>query len=86
MDLRSAIHHFVEQGREVIARLRSSEGDQVSRVDLHILEVQVYLLGKEVSRRNDVTGVPSAEKTQSPATKPDLLPFVLSSERPKTKK
>lgn len=86
MDLRSTIHHFVEQGREVIARLRSSEGDQLSRVDLHILEVQLYLLGKEVSRRKDVTGGPSAEKKHSSATKRDFPPFVLSDERPKTKK
>ena len=86
MDLRSTIHHFVEQGREVIARLRSSEGDQLSRVDLHILEVQLYLLGKEVSRKKEVTDVPSAEKKQSSTTKPDLPPFVLSDERAKTKK
>ena len=86
MDPRSTIHHFVEQGREVIARLRSSEGDQLSRVDLHILEVQLYLVGKEVSRRKDVIDVPSAEKKQSSATKPDLPPFVLSDERSKTKK
>ena len=86
MDLRSTIHHFVEQGREVIARMRSSEGDQLSRVDLHIFEVQLYLLGKEVSRRKDVTGVPSAEKQQSSAAKHDFPPFVLSDERPKTKK
>ncbi len=86
MDLRSTIHHFVEQGREVIGRMRSSEGDQLTRVDLHILEVQLYLLGKEVSRRKDVTGLPSAEKMQSSATKPDFPPFVLPDERPKTKK
>lgn len=86
MDLRSAIHHFVEQGRDLTARLRSPEGDQLSRVDLHILEVQLYLLDKEVSRRKDVNRVPSAETVQSSASKPDSAPFVLSDERPKAKK
>ena len=84
MDLRSAIHHFVEQGRDIIARLRSSEGDHLSRVDVHILEVQLYLLGKEVSRRKEVTDVASAEKKQSTAAKPHFPPFVLSDERHKT--
>ena len=86
MDLRSAIHHFVEQGRELITRLRSAEGDQVTRVDLHILEVQLYLLGKEVSRRKEVAGISSPERKQSSATKTDFPPFVLSDERPKAKK
>ena len=84
MDLRSAIHHFVEQGRDIIARLRSSEGDHLSRVDVHILEVQLYLLGKEVSRRKEVTDVASSEKNQPSAAKPDFPPFVLSDERSKT--
>jgi hypothetical protein len=85
MDLRSAIHQFVEQGRLLIARLRSAEADHLSRVDLHILEVQLYLLGKEVTRRKAVAGVPSLETKQSSANKPDFPPFVLSDERPKAK-
>lgn len=83
MDLRRAIHHFVEQGRDLIGRLRSPEGDQLSRIDLHILEVQLYLLDKEVSRRKDVNQVPSPQTFQSSASKPDFPPFVLSDERPK---
>ena len=86
MDLRSAIHHFVEQGRDLIGRLRSPEADDLSRIDLHILEVQLYLLGKEVSRRKEITGVPSPQTQQSPPPTPDFPPFVLSDERLKAKK
>ena len=85
MDLRRTIHEFVEQGRGVAARLRSSEGDQLSRVDLHVLEVQLYLLEKEVIRRKGSYSSSSPNTNQSPATKPDFPPFVMSDERPKAK-
>lgn len=67
-------------------RLRASEGDQLSRVDLHIMEVQLYLLGKEVSKRKDVTGVPPGQAKPSPTSKPEFPPFVLSDEHAKPKK
>ena len=54
MDVRGAIRNFVEQGRELYQRLHSSEGDVVSPLDLHILEVQIYLLDKEVARRKAI--------------------------------
>ena len=75
MDLRRTIHEFVDQGREVAARLRSSEGDVLTRVDLHVLEVQLYLLGKEVSRRKEINRSSSPDTKHSPATKPDLPPY-----------
>jgi hypothetical protein len=86
MDLRSAIHHFVEQGRELMGRLRSPEGAQLSRVDLHILEVQLYLLAKEVSRSKNDTGIPSPETKQSPGIPPDFPPFDLPEQDTKAKK
>lgn len=49
-----AVRAFIEQGRELYQRLRSSEGDAVGPVDLHILEVQMYLLDKEVARRKAI--------------------------------
>ena len=47
MDLRSAIERFVEQGRDLIAQLRSPEGDQLILVDLHLVEMQLYLFAKK---------------------------------------
>ena len=85
MDLRRTVHEFVELGREMAARLRSSEGDQLSRVDLHVLEVQLYLLGKEVSRRKEVHRSSSPDTKQPSAKKPDFPPFLMSDERPKGK-
>ena len=85
MDLRRTVHEFVELGRAVAARLRSSEGDQLSRVDLHVLEVQLYLLGKEVSRRKEVHRPSSLDRKQPSTKKPDFPPFLMPDERPKVK-
>jgi hypothetical protein len=52
MDLRLAVHEFVNQGREFLERLRSSEGDTLARAELHVREVQLYLLDKEVTKGN----------------------------------
>lgn len=54
MDVRPALRNFVEQARDFYQRLRSSEGDALSPDDLHLLEVQLYLLDKEVARRKSV--------------------------------
>ena len=51
MDLRLAVHEFVNQGKELLERLRSCEGDTLARAELHVLEVQLYLLDKEVTKR-----------------------------------
>ena len=53
MELRDAVHSFVEQAREIMERLRAGEGETLSGPDLHILEVQLYLLGREVIRMKD---------------------------------
>ena len=55
MDLRLAVHEFVSQGRELLQRLRSSEGDMLKRTELHILQVQLYLLHEEVTKRKHIT-------------------------------
>ena len=51
MELRDAVHNLVDQAREVMERLRT--GEALSGPDLHILEVQLYLLGREVIRMKD---------------------------------
>jgi hypothetical protein len=61
MDVRRALRNFVEQGRDLYQQLRSSEGDTVSPVDLQLLEVQLYLLDKEVARRKAVNSVSNEE-------------------------
>jgi len=61
MDVRRALRNFVEQGRDFYQRLHSSEGDALSPDDLHLLEVQLYLLDKEVARRKAVNRVSNEE-------------------------
>jgi len=53
MELRDVVHNFVDQAREIMERLRTVEGEALSGPDLHILEVQLYLLGREVIRMKD---------------------------------
>ena len=77
MDVRGAIRNFVEQGRELYQRLHSSEGDVVSPVDLHILEVQIYLLDKEVARRKAIQHNPTEKHHPTEKQDPghDFPPF-----------
>ena len=50
MDLRRAINEYVNQGRELLKRLRSAEeGPTASPVDLHILRVQLFLLDQQAA-------------------------------------
>ena len=51
MELRDVVRNLVDQAREVMERLRT--GEALSGPDLHILEVQLYLLGREVIRKKD---------------------------------
>jgi CheY-like chemotaxis protein len=51
MDLRRATSEFVTQGRALLTRLRSIEGNTLTGVDLHVLRTQLYLLDCEVSNR-----------------------------------
>ena len=49
MDLRIAVHMFVTEGRELLEKLRSNEGDSLTSADLRILKVQLYLLDHQVT-------------------------------------
>ena len=51
MELRDVVRNLVDQAREVMERLRT--GEALSGPDLHILEVQLYLLGREVIKMKD---------------------------------
>jgi hypothetical protein len=53
MEVRQAIYTFADQTKNLLELLHSSAGNTVSRNDLDILEVQLYLLGKEVAKRKE---------------------------------
>ena len=66
MDLRDAVHNFVDQAREIMERLRTGEAETLSGPDLHILDVQLYLLGREVIRVKDLTPGNRSHETPPP--------------------
>jgi hypothetical protein len=51
MNFRSATSVFVTNARDYLERLRSTEGNELTEVDLHALRVQLRLLESEVSNR-----------------------------------
>ena len=53
MEVRRAVHEFADHARNLLGLLRSPEGKTLSRGDLDILEVQLYLLGKEVTKKKE---------------------------------
>ena len=46
-DIRRAISEFVRQGKELRERMRSSEREMLTDVELHILRAQLFLLESE---------------------------------------
>ena len=50
MDLRRFWHQFVAESTELLARMRSVEGETLSAVELHILRVQLRLLDTQVQQ------------------------------------
>lgn len=46
-DIRPAMSEFVRQGKELRERMRSSEREMLTDVDLHILRAQLFLLESE---------------------------------------
>ena len=73
MDLRDYVRSFVDQGKVLIERLRSGEGDTLTRVDLHILEVQLYLIEKELQKRKEANRIASLSEPKRKPT--DFPPF-----------
>lgn len=59
MDLRQAVGEYVNQGRELLKRLRSpEEGPTVTEVDLHILRVQLFLLDHAAANMQQMRSPP----------------------------
>jgi hypothetical protein len=77
MDLRRAIGEYVSQGRELLRRLRSpEERPTVTRVDLHILRVQLFLLDHEaanIQQMKDSSTPPEAANVQRKKNRPPRL-------------
>ena len=46
-DIRRAVNEFVTQGKELCQRMRSSEKQMLTRVDLHVLRAQLHLVDSE---------------------------------------
>jgi CheY-like chemotaxis protein len=55
MDIRSLWQDFVSQSKELLDRMRSPEGEVLTRVDLHILRVQLRLLDAQAQMLQQVT-------------------------------
>lgn len=73
MDLRSSIRDFILRAKELQLQLRrSDEAATLTRSDLHMLEVQMYLLDKEVQKMKEVNRV---ESWESLATQPGSPPM-----------
>ena len=71
MDLRAAVHDLAEEVQHVLGRLRTAEADTVSRADLHVLEVQIYLLDKQLKRLKALKPV---KETRPPIIFPPFTP------------
>lgn len=54
MDLRRFWHQFVTESTELLARMRSPEGETLSAVELHILRVQLRLLDNQAQQMQQV--------------------------------
>jgi len=77
MDLREAVNQLVTDAKNIEQWLRV-EGETLNRADLHILEVQLYLLQKEAAKWKD-------RKTQRQNTAPPFPPFKSTAENKKKK-
>ena len=52
MDLRDAVHNYIDDTKRIMEWLHG-EGEALTRGELHMLEVQLYLLQKEVESWKD---------------------------------
>jgi hypothetical protein len=75
MDLREAVKSFVTDTKHIMEWLRV-EGEVLSRVDLHILGVQLYLLQKELAKWKD-------RKQPSTEHAPPFPPFTARADQKK---
>jgi hypothetical protein len=60
--------NLVQQAKDVMARLRTTEAESVNGADLHILQVQLYLLEKEIDKVK-------AARPPKPRKRPAFPPF-----------
>lgn len=67
MDLRKALQQYLTLGNELFPRLRSVEASTLTKTDLHMLRVQLYILDTEArileqhQNKSENTGPSQAE-------------------------
>ena len=70
MDLRSSIRDFVARAKELGVHLQSPAAATLTRADLHTLEVQLYLLEKQVQEARRALQARSELPQKGPAFPP----------------
>ena len=73
MDLRASIHEFVARAKELEIQLSSHEVTTLGRADLHILEIQLYLLEKKVQRCKETNRLDSLKRLNTPPVFPPFF-------------
>ena len=83
MDIQRAVSDFVDQGMDLLHRLRSSEGTVLTAADLHLLRVQLHLLNSEASIMQYAQNRPGSrvDSLPVPPTSSDFTPGLLEPER-----
>jgi len=54
MDIRRAISEYFHRGTDLYHQLRSSEGETLTAIDLHVLKAQLFILNHEVDRLREL--------------------------------
>ena len=62
MGIRRVANEFLNQGKELLRRLRSTEVNMLTKDELRMLRLQLHLLDIEVSSRQ-FTNAPAVKKT-----------------------
>jgi hypothetical protein len=59
MMIHRTANEFMTQGKELLRRLRSTEGNTLTELEMHMLRVQLHLLDIEVSNRQYMNTPPT---------------------------
>ena len=70
MDLRRTLSEYVHRENDLYHRLRSSEAETLTAVDLHVLKAQLYLLNCEVDKLRTLQKTESKQADSSEQDRP----------------
>ena len=68
MEIRRFTKEFMNQGKELLRRLRSTEGNMLTESEMRMLRLQLHLLDIEVSNRQQTNTVSIKNPSQSTVT------------------